>query len=303
MTTFTLSTLDHVSTTRDSLLQELNYLNREGLKVKITEDATGKFRFLNCTLVEADQGLRSTHEKILRYYLSNIITDLLMNDITKEVILKILKHKYQFLAKEEQKSVLQQAYSALNNVSEDEKYEKTLGRHQQILTQVQDYLNTSSSLFLEGFLRFRLKNYFHEVEESVENAVDNYLVEQEYHEFVKLLRYFVEIQEPRIDQVNVLFKDKETFYLMDENYRPIDQSQLEKVLLEISRDVEYDDLLLSALITISPREIVLHVINEVEVIETIVNVFRERVTICRGCEICTMHGWIPVELLDPLHQD
>ena len=57
-------------------------------------------------------------------------------------------------------------------------------------------------------------------------------------------------------------------------------------MAELNQDVEYDDLLLSALITISPRRIILHVISPIEIVETIVNVFRERVRICEGCDLC-----------------
>lgn len=295
----TISTLNIDNEIRDNLCQEINFLNREGLHVKLTETLAGKFLFLNCSLIEKDPEGRNDHEKILRNYLASIITDLLMNAISKGMMTRLLKSRYHFLAKGEVKNIIQKAQSYLNNIYDGNEFDKILYRHNSILKEVNDYLTSSSNLFLEGFIRFRLKNYFQEIEESVEKAVDNFLMEQEYYEFIKLLRYFVEIQEPRIDEVHVFFKNQQNFYLLDEEKQPINQEQLQQVLTEFSHDVEYDDLLLSALITISPRRVVMHIMAEVDIIETIINVFRERVIICKGCSFCNELRQMPIALPSP----
>jgi putative sporulation protein YtxC len=287
MSTVTISTLNLDTKVKDNLVQEINFLNREGISIKFIEKNIGKFFFLDCSIAEEkDQNIKAAHEKIFRYYLAYIITDLLMNGITKEIMSRIVKNKYHYFDPEELKAIVQSAYSYLNNLHEEGDIEKTLFRHNQILTEVNQYLDANSNLFLEGFLRFRLKDYFLELEESIEKATDNFLVEREYHEFIRLLRYFVEIQEPRIDEVHVLINNKHSFYLLDEEKQPINPDQLQGVIAELNQDVDYEDLLLSALITISPRRIVLHIINKIEIVETILNVFRERVTICKGCELC-----------------
>lgn len=293
MSGITISTLNLATEVRENLLKEMNFLCREGVSIKFTEKQTDKFYFLDCVISEEDAAIRSAHEKLLKYYLTNIITDLLMNVITKEYICRIAKQKYRFLSPAELKEVLQNAYSYLNNLHESGDIDKTLFRHNQILTEVKNYLDNNDTLFLEGFFRFRLKEYFSELERSVELSMDNFLVEQEYHEFIRLLQYFVEVQEPRIDEVHVLIKDKQNFYLLDEEKQPIDQKQLQGVLGDFNKDVDYDDLLLSALITISPRKLVLHLTAKTEIVETIINVFQERVVLCHGCNFCSGQPQIP----------
>lgn len=59
---------------------------------------------------------------------------------------------------------------------------------------------------LEGFVRFRLKDIIDEIEMAIEMSVDDFIIQKEYNEFIDLLRYFVELQEPRIDLVNVIKK-------------------------------------------------------------------------------------------------
>lgn len=289
MSEITISTLNTDPEIRNNLLKEVDFLQREGINVELTELVSGKFLFLQYAVSEQQPDLKEAHEKILRYYLANILTDLLMNTVTKELMTQIIKNRYHFIAQGESRAIVKSAYSYLNNLYEDGDISKTLYRHNQILTSISQYLESDSLLYLEGFLRFRLKEYFQEMEESIEKAIDNFLVEREYLEFIKLLRYFVEIQEPRIDEVHVLIKDQDSFYLLDEEKQPIEEKQLQNVLAELhneNTEVDYDDLLLSALITISPRRIVIHALAKIEIMDTIISVFRERVVICEGCELC-----------------
>jgi putative sporulation protein YtxC len=287
MSGITISTLNLANEVEESLLQEMNFLNREGVHVEFTEMYTAKFYFLGCSIHEEDSHIQIAQEKILRYYLANIITDLLMNNISKEFIQKIARSKFRFLTPAQSKIVLQNAYSYLNNLHENGDISKTLSRHNQILSEVNQYLDSNSQLYLEGFFRFRLKDYFAELVKSVELSMDNFLVEQEYHEFIHLLQYFVEVQEPRIDEVHVMIKDKQNFYMLDEDKNPINHEQLQGVLTDLNQDIDYDDLLLSALITISPRKLVLHLSAKTEIVDTIMNVFQERVVVCTGCPLCS----------------
>ena len=59
---------------------------------------------------------------------------------------------------------------------------------------------------MEGFIRFRLKDYIEELKYIIDGSVDELLIDREYNEFIKLLRYFVEIQEPKVEEVHVLLE-------------------------------------------------------------------------------------------------
>ena len=50
-----------------------------------------------------------------------------------------------------------------------------------------------------------MKDYIEQLEESVDKAIDEYLMDKEYREFIKLLRHFVDLQEPKRDVVNIVF--------------------------------------------------------------------------------------------------
>lgn len=285
MSVFTISTLNYEPELRENLLNELNYLGREGVKINLSEKTSGKILFLNCAMEEAGEDNKGFTEKIFRNYLANMITDLMMNQLTKGWIQRILKTKYQCFDEADTTCITQTAYASLNSLHSPKDMEITLARHNRVFNEVHQYLDQNTDLYLEGFLRFRLKDYFQEVEESIEKAVDTFLMEKEYKEFIRLLRYFVEAQEPKIDEVHVRIQSKDEIYFLDEANQPIMPEQIHSVSRD-NQEIDYEDWLLGALITLAPRKILLHLSAEVELTQTIISVFQQRVEIREGCEFC-----------------
>ena len=46
-----------------------------------------------------------------------------------------------------------------------------------------------------------MKELREDIEEIIDKVVEEYMVEKEYREFVKLLKYFVDIQESKIEKL------------------------------------------------------------------------------------------------------
>ncbi len=148
-------------------------------------------------------------------------------------------------------------------------------------------MRDNDQLNLDGFIRFRAKEFWQFLQETVDSAVDDYLVEREYQEFVTLLRYFVELQEPKTDMVNVIVDQPESFRILDVNGNAIQTDYLQGILSEINHnEFDFEDYLISALITIAPARIVLHLCQGSRVEQTIISIFGTRVYICDSCAIC-----------------
>ena len=78
-------------------------------------------------------------------------------------------------------------------------------------------------------------------------------------EFIRLLRYFVDIQEPKVNEVNILLEKNSMFKLLDSEGKEIENEYLEGFCVELmSNSVNYEDLLISALITLAPKQLVIH---------------------------------------------
>lgn len=260
--------------------QEIAQLDDGKDLIELAERQLGKYNFLDCSLSTDSIRVRGDLEERFRTYISFIITDLILGRISKDFLYKITRIDHPYLSKEEAWSLTDRAISSLRG----EGYPK---RRQRIQKEVKTFLAENDQILLEGFVRFRLKDYFLELKEALEKVIDDFLADKEYQEFIKLLQYFVDIQEPRVPEVHVLFYNDEHYRLLDEEEKPLDQEYLRRVLGDLEdEDLRYEDLLLSALITLSPQRIILHHTDEPEVGKTIVNVFKERVAFCRDCELC-----------------
>lgn len=291
---FSIGAARHIDLIKDKLGRELKLFEGSGLKVKLVEQPAGKFTFLNCRLVDYGGCLYPDEDArtILKNHLAGIIADIILEYWEDHLVREIIRENYYYFAEEEKDMIFRYTLQHINR----EKDGSSSGqiclviRKSRILQKVLEYMHGNNRIILDGFIKFRLKEYINELREAADSAVDDFLIEREYREFIQLLKYFVGIQEPRYEQIHVLIKPEKYFVLYDEKHRVIKRDCLEGCIIELSdNEISYDDLLVSVLITLSPRWITIHYEGDCGVpaaIDTIVNVFEERVTRCGGCKLC-----------------
>ena len=61
-----------------------------------------------------------------------------------------------------------------------------------------NYLSSNKNLLLEGFINFRLKKYFNLLDNTLNEAVNQFIIEKEYQEFISLLKMYVNSQACRM---------------------------------------------------------------------------------------------------------
>lgn len=270
----------------DKLKQELIFLQKEGLSLDIVMDNIGGFTFLDCLV--PDKGEDKENIGVIRSYIANCLAEVIVDEWEARIIRKVIRNNYYYYNEDEKKHILSKAREILNPVG-FESYQR-VQRKEKVMQKILEYLNLHKELILEGFINFRLKDYQEELEQIVNSAVDEFLLEKEYLEFIRLLKYFVDIQEPKIKQIKIIFRANGKFELLDVDNKPVEHECLQGLLLDLTEnDINYDDLLISALITLAPEEVELHAeegITPGDTIKTIENVFGKRVTKCKGCDIC-----------------
>jgi putative sporulation protein YtxC len=276
-------------------LNELStYFKNKGINIGLIESDNGNMHFVKCVIADEDTKkycLPEVKEAFNIYAASNIY-EIIVDNFQTDVISKIIKENYQYFKPDEAGEIREKCRRILNGsqISSNEYYTIYLNRKNEIVNKILDYITENTDIVLEGFLRFRLKDVNSELEDVVDKVVEEYMIEKEYNEFIKLLKYFVEIQESRIEIVNIVVEDDGSYCMYDNNYNEITQELLRDMLSEtLGGEVNYDDLLISSLITAAPRLIVIHNLSNVknrEIIDTIRNVFCERVKICTGCQLC-----------------
>lgn len=229
---------------------------------------------------------------VFRHQLSEALAEHMMAYCEDQVLKKEINRSIKKYGHLEKDVVYAKARDILNNCRSSENLNLLLrfGRKNRISQRVLGHLKQNERLLVEGFVTFCLQDYLTEIKYAAEVALEELKNEREYSEFVSLLRYFVDSQNPKIEEVNLMVMGNGRFYLWDDSGAKIDEQYISYYLDEmLSNEVSLDDVLVSILITISPRRIILHNTGEQgnsEPVLMIRNVFKERISECTGCEKC-----------------
>ncbi|MGE5560777.1 MAG: putative sporulation protein YtxC [Chloroflexota bacterium] len=287
----TIGTANDIAAVRRRLDFEFRFLQQEGLDIRVSESEKGHLKFLDLSLEHSPATWRND-AGLFRYYIANALSDVILGDCEQRLIHKMVRDSYSYFTEDERQAIYYLTLEHLNSrpgASGIDPFPR-IARKGRVLARLTEYLENSNDVVLEGFITFRLREYLDELDRAVDRAVDDYLLEREYREFIRLLKYFVDAQEPKIDEVHVVMSGKDSFKLVDSQLNTINDAHLEQFVAEmVENDINHDDLLISALITIAPRHIVLHCAPGTkgrESIQTITSVFAGRVAFCDGCRIC-----------------
>jgi len=227
---------------------------------------------------------------MFHHHLANALSDLIINEWERIILGDLVRTHYENLTKGEQSAIVSAATRNLDCRTDGRPdLLRKIDRKGRILRLILDYLAGQKELNIDGFITFRLRDYRVELNDAVGHAVDDFLMEKEYLEFINLLRYFVEAQESKLKLVHVIILPDGLFKLVDPKGSAINREYLTEAFLDVEPDLNSEDLLVSALITIAPERIVLHCpaeLDRLEHLETIRSVFESRLTTCRGCSLC-----------------
>ncbi|HHW32265.1 MAG TPA: putative sporulation protein YtxC [Clostridiaceae bacterium] len=232
--------------------------------------------------------------RALKVRIAHALADYIIRQYEEKLILRTINSNYCYFNAAEKRDILNNVLKMIENSDKNGQYGLfKIRRRNIIIRKLLDYFESTNSLILDGFVNFRLKDYIKDLEEIVDKAVDDYLMDREYKEFIRLLRYFVDIQEPKADVIHVIAGYNCNYMLLDQSKKEITNECIQEFISEVSDgEINYDDLLVSSLITFAPRKIVIHCDGQIknkELLETIKNVFSGKVVICNGCELCLVN--------------
>ncbi|MGI6588870.1 MAG: sporulation protein YtxC [Peptococcia bacterium] len=280
----------------ERLNNELEILQSEGVPLILDMDKVGEITFMDCLLHHKEDHKEDHKEgysgadtfNTIKFSIANCLAEIIVEEWEILLIRKIVQDNFYYYNQEEKQTILNKTKNILNPAGLNPYHQHQ--RKEEVRLKILDYLERHKNLIIEGFINFRLKDYQKNLEEIVNSAVDELIMEKEYLEFIRLLKYFVEIQEPRVQKVQIVFKQNGKFSLLDEVDKPIKHECLDGLVVDLlENEINYEDLLISALITLAPSELLLHKEPQVDTddtIKTIENVFGSRVINCSGCKKC-----------------
>ena len=165
---------------------------------------------------------------------------------------------------------------------EDQLYAEDQNKKKELADGFYEYLQANEKLHLQGYIRFRLKKYLQDLRAFLDYAVEEFIIDRQYQDFIALLKYFVCEQEARRPAVHIYHQKDNEFIVLDEKYRPIDTGEMDGLVVEtIDKEINLEDMIISTLITVSPKMVYIHTKEpDMQVIRTIKLIFEERAVLC-----------------------
>ena len=269
----------------DYLLNELDYI-----EVKPVAISKNQFKNYKNIIIHysGNDNKKFVHE------VSCILSCLVIDELEESFLKMILLKNYFYFNSTEMKHILELCYEIFSD-DYNTYFDK---KHNLLIDSFENYLITNKSINLTGFINFRIKNYMTILEDVVDEAVNSFVVEKEYLEFISLLKMYVNSQNSNCDVVHLIYnKNNSTLFDKDKNQINVSDDIFKaKYLSDIS--FSSNDYALNTLLTLVPKKIHIHLIDNCidEFIHTISLIFENRVEICTDCSICKIYKNNPINL-------
>lgn len=228
-----------------------------------------------------------TGEKIDEFicFVAELISNLIIEFYEEKILSRIINSNYFYFGDDEKKIIFENC-KALCRIESEEKKEA-------IYQAIEEYVKENKSIVLEGIINFRIQEYIKILDNVVDMAVNQYIIEKEYTEFINLLRTYVNTTESGIKLLHLIYTNGESILLDEEkNIVPLSENIFNaKYLSDIT--FSSNDYALNTLLNMLPQKLEIHIINEEdEFINTLKLIFEDRVYICKECNICKTYRMI-----------
>lgn len=265
--------------------QAIDYLLKkiENSKLDDTYISVRKFKHFNNIIIHY---LGTEYTKFYSC-LSNLITKSIIRYFERDLIDSNINLNYFYFNSYEKNSIVENTVSLLS----DEETKHT--RYDYINNQVFQTIRLQHSFYLQAFINFHLADYIDFLNSQIDMAVNKFLIDKEYLEFVNILRLYIksESSNSNIEHLHLIYKDKTS--VITDNHKNIiacnDNMKKAKYLSDIS--FSSNDYALNTLLNLIPQKITLHLVDGYldEFTNTLKLIFQDRITICEDCDICNMY--------------
>lgn len=239
--------------------------------------------------------------EIFYEYFANTFCDFIIDNYESNILNDILVSNFFYFDKTELSEIKRICDSMLNNVplnkilpfqqlksetANDEKISIS-SRKDLLINNILSYLKSSKSMILNGFLRFRIYDYINFLNDLVDSAVNEFVINKEYSEFIELLKLYIDSKPPRSELIHLIYINEESI-LLDKNRNIISLSHNNLDIPYLS-DISFssNDYALNSLLSLLPKKLIIHTSDiEDDFVNTLKLIFNSKVTICKHCSIC-----------------
>lgn len=229
--------------------------------------------------------------------LADILAECIIKYYERGIVKRVISCDFSYFNDNEKAAIFSNCAELLNANDTDE----LALRKGKIKKCVSEYIDENKFFILDGFVNFRLFEYNSLLEECVDLAVNKFIVDREYREFISLLKTFVNSQNCKTRMVHIIYSVADPI-LLDENQEILNYNielQQPRYLSDISFSA--NDYCLNSLLNLLPKNIIIHLLtSEDEFIETLKLIFGDRIKICTDCNICKTFELVNEQKKNPL---
>ncbi|MGG5462515.1 putative sporulation protein YtxC [Clostridium sp. B9] len=256
-------------------------LKNKDIAIGISESISSGTHFVK--IYCEDNQFDERKKEIIMLYISNVIYNVIIEHYREKEMLHYINENYFFLKHDEILEIdltISKILKGEKKVCSDKDF-YCLNKVNNIIENIKEFILENDYINIEGFITFRMKGLLKEIECIIDKVVEEYMIEKEYNEFIKILKYFVDIQDCKLEEVNLIIHRNGVYQVKDNLGGDVFKEFLNEIT-DMSEEgiVNVEDVIISGLITNSPKKIKIY--NEQECInkeflQTIKSVFGERV--------------------------
>ncbi|MDI3316021.1 MAG: putative sporulation protein YtxC [Bacillota bacterium] len=272
----------------DRLRFEVGLASDGGYRLEVRSERRDRWEFLTCQFA-TPYPLTVEATRAIRHLVADSLSDVIVERLEPRWLERVLERNYGYFDERARQEIGRLARVRLYGSPEGRpRVSYLIARRSQVLERLSEFLERHNEVVVDGFLRFRMKDYVQELEDAVDEAVDEYLNRREQEELIRFLHEVLATRKPRLPEVHVLVRPGGSFYLADGRHRQLSQELLVEMGVELGEADEMVDLLLSALLSVAPERVVLHGAEHLDppALQMARGIFAERLDLCPGCAWC-----------------
>ncbi|WP_010272323.1 putative sporulation protein YtxC [Paenibacillus senegalensis] len=211
---------------------------------------------------------------------SRVLAEYLVDCEEPNLMRKLIRHSYR-ADRDELEAIYRYAKELLDgSLQEPDLPPPRQKRKAKVAAYISSYLEEESMLIVGGFVDFRMPEYRAELREAVECAIEEIAMEQQYQDFISLLKYYAFVQDTVIPAAHILHKGGQEFQLLNEHMKPL-ESEFSLDGADEENNGSDEDRIVSTLLSVSPQKIYIHTKEpELQLVKTIQQIFENRVELC-----------------------
>ncbi|MBX5465559.1 MAG: putative sporulation protein YtxC [Clostridia bacterium] len=260
----------------------------DGYRLEIRFQRRDRWEYLTCQFATPYPVTVET-SRAIRHLVADALADVIVERMEPAWLERAVERNYGYFGEGARREIARLARARFYGNAEGRPgLSYRIARRSQLFERLSDFLERHAELVVDGFLRFRMKEYVQAMEDAVDEAVDEYLNRREQEELIGFLRELLASRKPRLPEVHVLVGPGGSFYLADGRHRQLSQERLLEMGVELGEGTETADLLLGALLSVAPARVLLHGAEHLDgsALAMARGIFAERLELCPGCAWC-----------------